>query len=94
MSYGPPGRPPKALEAARWLFETQKAQLAEDPNRPRSTISSTRHAADKFGVSKSSVARQLLALKNGKPDASSPARVGRPSRLTDVEEKMLGFHML
>jgi hypothetical protein len=83
-----------ALEAAQWLFDTQKAQLARDPNRPRSSISSTRTAADKFGVSKSSVARQLVALKNGKPNASTGSRVGRPSRFTEVEEQMLAFHTL
>ncbi|KAI3325625.1 hypothetical protein HD806DRAFT_452865 [Xylariaceae sp. AK1471] len=89
---GPPRHQPKALEAALWLFETQKAQLAQDPNRPRSSISSTRNAADKFGVSKSSVARQLAALKTGKPNASTGTRVGRPSRFTEAEEQMLGFH--
>jgi hypothetical protein len=83
-----------ALEAALWLWETQKAELAQDPNRPRSSISSTRHAADRFGVPKSTVARQLAALKSGKPHASTAVRVGRPSRLTAVEEQMLSFHML
>ncbi|TGJ81338.1 hypothetical protein E0Z10_g7410 [Xylaria hypoxylon] len=83
----------RALEAAQWLYETQKAQLAEDPNRPRASISSTRAAAEKFGVSKSTVARQLVALKNGKPNASTGSRVGRPGRLSEVEEKMLSFHM-
>ncbi|KAF2967541.1 hypothetical protein GQX73_g6056 [Xylaria multiplex] len=82
-----------ALEAAQWLYETQKAQLFEDPNRPRASITSTRAAAEKFGVSKSTVARQLAALKNGKPNASTGSRVGRPSRLTDVEEQMLSFHV-
>ncbi|KAI1810380.1 hypothetical protein GGS20DRAFT_202399 [Poronia punctata] len=89
----PPRRPPKALEAAKWLYDTQKAELIEDPTRPRASITSTRNAADKFGVSKSSVARHLVALKSGKTDGSSTARVGRPSRLTDSEEQMLAFHM-
>ncbi|KAI1126981.1 hypothetical protein F5Y10DRAFT_266559 [Nemania abortiva] len=82
----------RALEAAHWLWETQKTELREDPNRPRSKISSTRNAADKFGVPKSTVARQLKALKSGKPHYSTGVRPGRPSRLTDVEEQMLGFH--
>ncbi|KAI0468244.1 hypothetical protein F4859DRAFT_218949 [Xylaria cf. heliscus] len=83
----------RALEAAQWLYDTQKAQLAEDPNRPRSTITSTRTAAERFGVSKSTVARQLVALKNGKPNASTGIRVGRPCRFTEAEEQMLAFHM-
>ncbi|KAI1151636.1 hypothetical protein F4825DRAFT_349538 [Nemania diffusa] len=88
-----PKQPVKpALEAALWLWETQKLELAQDPNRPRSTISSTRTAADRFGVPKSTVARQLAALKSGKSDYSTGIRVGRPSRLTEVEEKMLSFH--
>jgi hypothetical protein len=91
---GPPRYRPRALEAAQWLFETQKAQLAQDPNRPRSSIASTRGAANKFGVSKSSVARQLTALKMGKLDASTGVKPGRPSRLIEVEEKMLSFHTL
>ncbi|KAI0096083.1 hypothetical protein GGR51DRAFT_567519 [Nemania sp. FL0031] len=82
----------RALEAAHWLWETQKRELAEDPNRPRSSISSTRDAANKFGVPKSTLARQLQALKSGKQNYSTGVRVGRPSRLTEVEEKMLGFH--
>ncbi|KAI0528423.1 hypothetical protein GGR58DRAFT_323055 [Xylaria digitata] len=86
-------QPNRALEAAQWLYETQKAQLVEDPNRPRASITSTRAAADKFGVSKSTVARQLAALKNGKLNASAGSRVGRPSRLTEVEEQMLSFHI-
>ncbi|KAI1169882.1 hypothetical protein F4777DRAFT_584478 [Nemania sp. FL0916] len=83
----------RAVEAARWLWETQKAQLAEDPNRPRSTIESTRTAAEKFGACKSTVARQLVALKKGKPNASSGIRVGRPARLTELEEQLLNFHI-
>ncbi|KAI1822484.1 hypothetical protein F4861DRAFT_389172 [Xylaria intraflava] len=82
----------RALEAAHWLFETQKVQLAQDPNRPRSSISSTRDAARKFEVSKSNVARQLAALKAGRVSAGTGNKVGRPSRLTDVEDKMLSFH--
>ncbi|KAI2631160.1 hypothetical protein GGS21DRAFT_165327 [Xylaria nigripes] len=82
----------RALEAAHWLFETQKMQLAQDPNRPRSSISSTRDAARKFSVSKSNVARQLAALKAGKTSAGTGNKVGRPNRLTDVEEQMLSFH--
>ncbi|KAI0414326.1 hypothetical protein F5X98DRAFT_377925 [Xylaria grammica] len=83
----------RALEAAQWLYQTQKAQLAEDPNRPRASITSTRSAAEKFGVSKSTVARQLVALKNGKPNASTGSKIGRPSRLTEVEEQMLSFYI-
>ncbi|KAI1429063.1 hypothetical protein F5Y12DRAFT_710618 [Xylaria sp. FL1777] len=79
-----------ALNAARWLYETQKAELLQNPTRPRSSISSTRTAAERFGVSKSTVARQLTALKNGKPSAT---RIGRPNRLSDVEDQMLSFHM-
>ncbi|KAI0458874.1 hypothetical protein F5B21DRAFT_370822 [Xylaria acuta] len=82
----------RALEAAHWLYETQKAQLAEDPNRPRSSITSTRAAAEKFGISKSTVARQLAALKSGKPKANPGPKVGRPSRFTEAEEQMLSFH--
>ncbi|KAI1435835.1 hypothetical protein GGR50DRAFT_654230 [Xylaria sp. CBS 124048] len=84
----------RALEAAHWLFETQRIQLAQDPNRPRSSISSTRDAARRFDVSKSNVARQLAALKAGKTSAGTGNKVGRPSRLTDVEDKMLSFHTL
>ncbi|KAJ8123435.1 hypothetical protein ONZ43_g618 [Nemania bipapillata] len=81
-----------ALEAAVWLWEVQKAQLAQDPHRPRSSIISTRTAAEKFGVPKSTVARQLAALKSGKPFATTGVRTGRPNRLTEVEEQMLSFH--
>ncbi|KAI0397996.1 hypothetical protein F5Y17DRAFT_258321 [Xylariaceae sp. FL0594] len=90
---GLPGRPPVGIEAARWLLETQRAELAEDPNRPRAAITSTRQAAEKFGISKSSVARQLVAIKNGKQDARSSAKPGRPSKITPAEEQMLSFHM-
>ncbi|KAI0517766.1 hypothetical protein F5B22DRAFT_99278 [Xylaria bambusicola] len=84
----------RALEAARWLYETQKAELLEDPNRHRATISSTRIAAERFGVAKSTVARQLVNLKNPKPKPAAASRsIGRPSRLTDVEEQMLSFHI-
>ncbi|KAI8948731.1 hypothetical protein F4801DRAFT_440575 [Xylaria longipes] len=82
----------RALEAAQWLYETQKAQLAEDPNRPRTSITSTRAAAARFGTSQSTVVRHLAALKNGRPNASTGFRVGRPSRLTEVEKQMLSFH--
>ncbi|KAJ2971399.1 hypothetical protein NUW58_g9429 [Xylaria curta] len=66
---------------------------AEDPNRPRASITSTRAAAQKFGVSKSTIARQLVALKTGKTNVTTGPRVGRPSRLSEVEEQMLSFHM-
>ncbi|KAI1192381.1 hypothetical protein F5X97DRAFT_329704 [Nemania serpens] len=89
----PDSRGKRALQAAQWLWETQKAQLAEDPNRPRSSISSTRMAADRFGVAKSTVARQLQALKKGKPNASTGVRRGRPSRFTEAEEQMIAFHL-
>ncbi|KAI1114016.1 hypothetical protein F5Y14DRAFT_194578 [Nemania sp. NC0429] len=89
----PETRGKRALQAAHWLFETQKAQLAEDPNRPRSSITSTRMAADRFGVAKSTVARQLSALKKGKPNASTGHRRGRPSRFTEAEEQMISFHL-
>ncbi|KAI0439465.1 hypothetical protein F4803DRAFT_553998 [Xylaria telfairii] len=88
-----PTRPKsRALEAAEWLYETQKAQLAEDPNRPRGTITSTRIAAERFGIGKSTVARELAALKSGKPKAKAAPKVGRPSRFTEAEEQMLSFH--
>ncbi|KAI1158604.1 hypothetical protein F5B18DRAFT_640386 [Nemania serpens] len=89
----PEQRGKRALQAAHWLYETQKAQLAQDPNRPRSSISSTRMAADRFGVAKSTVARQLSALKKGKPNASTGIRRGRPSRFTEAEEQMIAFHL-
>lgn len=83
----------RAFAAAKWLYETQKAQLAQDPNRPRYSIASTRVAAQKFGAGKSAVGRQLLAIKTGRADPNTGCRVGRPSRLTEVEEQSLAFHV-
>ncbi|CAJ2509625.1 Uu.00g146510.m01.CDS01 [Anthostomella pinea] len=106
ISTGDTQRLPSGLEVARWLYEQQKERdelVKHGKQAPHTHRGSeygsrtdpllTRVIAKKFGVPQSSLARQLKALKDGKPDASSDRLGGRPTKLTDTANQILSFHI-
>ncbi|KAI1332477.1 hypothetical protein F5Y16DRAFT_178670 [Xylariaceae sp. FL0255] len=75
----------RAFEAAQWILNSE--------NDRNGSPASLRVAADRFGISKMSVSRQLQAIKNGTTNAEKK-KPGRPQNITDAEQQILSFHFM
>ncbi|KAI1822542.1 hypothetical protein F4861DRAFT_513924 [Xylaria intraflava] len=92
--------PTKGLGAAKWAIQAKNRNaVRRHPLRPthstnvRAKALSVRDIANRHNLPPATVAKELKALREGKPDGRSAKRRGRPSTLTDSEDRALSLYV-